>query len=381
MAIPTVCLRDYSILVPFGEPEDQDYGEATGGARQVLVESMKKIAFGEKEAAVKWAIKKEVIPSAVTANPKLRLGVLILAVGAIAAYVIFARGQTPVGLGSMGSLSTWQIMAITTSAAGTIGIVTIIFKRALQSENGKFRGNAHWRPIVYRYYIGEGESKALSWHLWGYFDSSTLDKNGSGEASVYLQKGFFEHYFIGVMVTLSMPFYIIGKVVYNILRTAIIPFYIAVCLIYEKISGEKVFEEYKEDRPFRLRDIPEQMALSILRVVQAPFYGIAILFATLYSFIDPMNGRKLEQYIERDWNDGVEKNRSIWLPFYLHNCEVQKDYKFEGGGSPSKLGKSAFYIPGCWQPIAKATLQNRKIIKAESSSGDTNYSEVILSWI
>ncbi len=81
---------------------------------------------------------------------------------------------------------------------------------------------------------------------------------------------------------------------------------------------------------FTVTDIFKQMGLSLLRAIQAPFYGIAMFFAALYAIIDPMNGIKLGSAIESDWNDRLPmRNSGVWMVAGA----AFEDWEWEGGGS------------------------------------------------
>ncbi len=104
-----------------------------------------------------------------------------------------------------------------------------------------------------------------------------------------------------------MPIYISAVIIYNSLRLLIMPFYILAQIVRERNLENGL---YPAERKFSFSDIPKQMALSIGRIIIAPFYGIAMLFASIYSWIDPLNGIKLGSAIEHDWNVQVPMRNS-----------------------------------------------------------------------
>jgi len=190
-----------------------------------------------------------------------------------------------------------------------------------------------------------------------YVDMSTVDE--SGKALMYSIKSCFNHYYVGARVILATPIYTIACVIYNLLRTVVVPFYILVQLLREKYTGKRIYTEENE-RAFELADIPKEMGKSIWRAVKAPFFGLAYLFAAFYSFANPMGGRKLGAAIERDWDEGVTVAEGYWSI-----VGPMKFWKFEGGGGPNKLGRNGFYITGCWQPSGYVIFdKNMKVIAA-----------------
>jgi hypothetical protein len=194
-----------------------------------------------------------------------------------------------------------------------------------------------------------------------YIDLSTL-KNGTGKALVYNIKHPFDHYMISTIVPFfGTPIYLIGACVYNIVRAAVIPFYILVQCMREWYSNKAI---YPKERFFKPSDIPKEFLKSIRRAVKAPFYALAYIMAGIYSLVNPMGGRKLASAIERDWNEGVSLAEGYW--------SVQggsKYWQFEGGGGPKGLGRNAFYLAGCWQPVAVAEYEDGNILNAYRIEG------------
>lgn len=196
------------------------------------------------------------------------------------------------------------------------------------------------------------KSDTLRWEeterLPAYVDRSTL-VNGKGKAYLYRIKDLRDHYQISTAVSIfGSPFYMLGAVVRNLFRTLIVPVYALIQYLREQCTGEQL---YSDQRPFDGLDWLKEVGYSLLRVVQAPFYALAYAFAGFYSFVQPMEGRKLGAYIEEDWNDGVSFAESLWtLPI---NKQKQNLYQgVEGGWGPNDLGFKGYYsLAGCWQPI------------------------------
>lgn len=184
-------------------------------------------------------------------------------------------------------------------------------------------------------------------------DKSTLDESGSGKAYCYNIKECGEHYFVSFEITfIGTPVYLVATVAYNLIRAVIVPFYVLFQYLTEKCKGKP----HGHEREFKPIDIPTQFILSLWRAIQAPFYALAFFLAGLYSFFDPMGGRKLGASIERDWNGGVSLAEGYWS---IQGS--QKLWRFEGGGGPKGLGRNGFYLAGCWQPAGVIEYKNQEI--------------------
>lgn len=179
----------------------------------------------------------------------------------------------------------------------------------------------------------------VSRFLW-YLDSSGLDENGNGIVGAYICPSGerADRFSVVFSVTVLMPFFVLGVMVYNLFRSLIIPFYIFYKMIQERKSTI-------EDK-FRLIDVPREILRSLFNVVKSPFYGIGMIFSLFYSLIEPYSGRILTGAIERDWNDDVSCDRG-----YIF-CDYQSlhRWQWEGGGKRSLLGQNATYLMECCQP-------------------------------
>lgn len=221
-------------------------------------------------------------------------------------------------------------------------------------DSGGFTGDSPWISAVYH------SDKHGTYA--GYLDTATLDENRNGYAFMYILKDEQGHYIVSATVCAITPVHMVAAVAYNAIRIAIIPFYILGCLAYESCTGK----ELEKGRPFTINDIPVEMAKSVWRIVKAPFYAVAFIYAALYSLIDPLNGRKLGSYLERDWNEGVTRSEGYWSV-----GGPQALWYWEGRGTPSGLGRNGFYLAGCWQPIARVKYDNGDMT-AESLSHAVN---------
>jgi hypothetical protein len=231
----------------------------------------------------------------------------------------------------------------------TIGAV-IVIRHVMQQKDpitkhdiGKMTGDDHWVPAFYT----SDRSKHGS---LGYIDKSTLDEDGNGQAFMYIYKDPANHYGVCLaMLATSIP-HGVAAIVYNLLRLVIIPFYILVRLALYPVLGYPK----KEGERFHLSDIPEEWVKTLFRLAKAAFFTLAVIFAALYAFIDPLNGRKLGSYLEREWNEGVTRAEGFWSV-----GGPQRLWKgIEGWGARSFLGKNGFYAAGCWQPIAVVFYKN-----------------------
>lgn len=228
-----------------------------------------------------------------------------------------------------------------------------VIRRVANKKIGLLRGNDHWKSA---FYINNG------FNIRAYVDISTLDANGSGKAFFYSYKSKMQHYLVSSIITACTTMHAASSVVYNTIRTIVIPFYIMSCLTIEAGRERPLFEG---QRFFKWSDIPKEMAKSVLRAVKAPFYATAEIFAALYSLVDPLNGRKLGAAIELDWNEGVPRPEGWWS---IHG--PQKDWKLEGGGGPEKLGRNGFYFAGCWTPMGIVHYKEGEIKKATTAGGN-----------
>jgi len=223
------------------------------------------------------------------------------------------------------------------------------------SELGKVSGSDHWQEA---YYIRENDDR---FYYSGYIDTSTLDAEGNGTAFFYGNKNIAEHYYISSFIAATAPAHAATAIVYNIVRLVWIPFYILGSMAREAWNGEAI---YPDQRPFEITDIPKQWWFSVKQIVKAPFYATAQLYAALYSYIDPLNGRKLGAAIERDWNNGIERSDGFWSV----RGPQSSDWRLEGGGGPEKLGQNGFYAAGCWTPMGVVRFEEGQIVGGESMS-------------
>ncbi len=233
---------------------------------------------------------------------------------------------TYVGIGVGG------FVVLTAGAAFVIHRAVHKQDRVLETDIGKFSGDEQWVSAAYT--VRDGGTVHI-----GYIDTSTL-LNGSGKAFMYRYKDEPNHYQVCLAVTAFTPLHMVGSIVYNVIRTVVIPFF-----ILGNMCGNNAHS-------YGLRDIPREMGNSIERIVKAPFYAVAVIYAALYGLIDPLNGRKLGALLEREWNEGLTLAEGWWSV----GCG-QTLWKFEGGScsegwDPNNLGKNGFLIAGCWQPIA-----------------------------
>ena len=193
--------------------------------------------------------------------------------------------------------------------------------RLLQVERGDIEAIDRHLEIVYERYKTKKPDK--TYYEAHYLDTSTIKGEGQEKAYLYRIKEPDEHYYVSTIVTfLGTPVYFVGTIVYNVLRTALIPFYILFQYGREKIFGTPIGKAmaagkgskrlYVHQRSFELLDIPKEMIKSIARALQAPFYALAFMAAGLYSLVNPMAGRKLGAAIERDWNDEVSLAEGYW---------------------------------------------------------------------
>lgn len=190
-----------------------------------------------------------------------------------------------------------------------------------------------------------------------YMDVSLLDRTGSGIAPVYTYPPMDARTVICVVTSILLPIFSIVRMLYNIFRFFIVPFYI----LFQMVRQNYQTDIPKEER-FVCSDIVREMTRSLLQAVKAPFYGAACYLANLYGLLNPLSGRVVLASLERDWNNDVIRSRGVWGIF----CE--KNYMFEGGGTRSGLGQNAWYLLGCFQPAQLFLLKDGVIISGARPS-------------
>ncbi len=294
----------------------------------------------------------------------LRVTALALLVIGITVAVLASNGQLTA---FPGQVAHWlQNLNWTYVGAGFAGFVVlsigaaVVIRRAFSLQNritnqdiGNLTGGAHWVSAS----IKKNEN-AISFP--GYVDTSTLDASQSGKAFFYIQKEVSNEYGVAVMMFALTPLHVGAAMSYNVARAVLIPFYILGCLSIEACLGRALF---KEQRRFKWSDISNEIEASLARIVKAPFYGTALMYASLYVLVDPLNGRKLGTQIESDWNEGLTRSEGFWSV-----GGPQALWRPEGGGGPEKLGQNGFFAAGCWAPLAVVTYQNGKIVETTSLS-------------
>lgn len=192
-----------------------------------------------------------------------------------------------------------------------------------------------------------------------YADLSTLDSSGSGVALVYLYPKVVENRVpMFVFPLIGIPMFVLGRMIYNIIRSVVIPFYILLRILIERYLHKEIS---KEER-FIFSDIFRETSRSLWNVIKAPFYGSAYYMALFYGLLNPLAGRIAISCLERDWNDDIIRSRSLWLII------PQRNFSFEGGGRRSGLAQHAFYSMGCFQPFALLSFKNGEVVSGGRTS-------------
>ncbi len=240
----------------------------------------------------------------------------------------------------------FTVLLVASSAVFSAGAGVVIRRIIANDAHGKFSGGAHWQAT----FRDEG--------IPGHIDTSTL-VDGTGEAFYYGYKTFGDHFVVSTFVPMLTLPHAAGAVAYHVARAVVIPFYILGCMSVEACIGRPLF---RDQRHFHLGDIPKQWVFSIKQIVKAPFYGTAQIFAALYSYVSPLNGRKLGSIIEKEWNNDIDRSDGVWS---VRGAQ-SKYWRPEGGGGPNKLGKNGFYLAGCWTPMGVVHFENSRIVSGES---------------
>lgn len=267
--------------------------------------------------------------------------VRLLVVTSLVAGIITALALT----GQFSHLSQWLLPSNLWKplTCGGIGLILlssttlIIYKAKKGLASGKVIGSSHWKKCLVKTHLSNTQFYEDEQHI----DISTLDEQGTGIARLYFKQPR-DAVLTGVFSAILMPIYVLAVMVYNLFRLIIIPFYIIIQIIRENNINIAL---YPDERKFSFGDIPKQMILSIGRIIQAPFYGVAMFFSSLYTLIDPLNAIKLGASIEHCWNGQIPmRNSGVWMIC----CTAFKDWQWEGGGGPQKLGQNGFYFAGSW---------------------------------
>lgn len=308
------------------------------------------------------------LPTLYQSRKGLRIVVLALLIAGIAAAVLAQNGVfhlTPTqfvqGLNQMLHQLNWVKVGVGVGVSCVLltGAILVI-KRVINKTDlrtgvriGSLSGDSHWVPIV-------KENRSAKTYFPGYIDTSTVKEGQKSRAYVYNVKGVLEHYFIAVAVAVTTPLHAALVIVYNAVRLVVLPIILIVAMIIEKVRGRP----FREGNPILLKHIFIQMGFSIKEIFKAPFYALAMTFAALYALIDPLNGRKLGAYIEKDWNNDVDVVQGFAM-LWMISCQCMSRVQFEGakflknnkdkkttmvdGFSPELFRPPALYFPMCWQ--------------------------------
>ncbi|WP_100934755.1 hypothetical protein [Candidatus Chlamydia corallus] len=214
-----------------------------------------------------------------------------------------------------------------------------------------------WVPMSCNYNLQKLDAKHVN-HM-SYLDISTLSADGSGIAAVYQCPPIEYRSLPCFGIPCAMPFVALFRMVYNLIRFLVIPFYIIFRMLYEHFFCKDLSEENR----FICRDIVREMARSLAAFLKAPFYASACVIGVFYSLLDPLAGRVLMGNLERDWNDDVILSRSVSLIWEAHSS-----FQFEGGGGRQGLGQHGFYLMTCCQPRAVLLFDKGEIISGAHPS-------------
>lgn len=309
----------------------------------------------QTEVINKTYINLQKLPSGYHARPVVRAVVVAALIVGICVAVMALNGSLttfPQNFTTWIQNLNWMHVGIGVSVFVVLSIgAGLVIRRVKSLESvltnsgiGKLSGDSHWQEA---YYVREDDES----YYTGYIDTSTLDENGNGEALFYGNKEVAEHYWISTLVGATTPVHAAAAMAYHIVRLVAIPFYILGSMAREAYTGQKIYED---QRFFEWSDIPKQMGFSVKQIVKAPFYATAQFYAALYSYVDPLNGRKLGSLIEKDWNNGVERSDGFWSV----QGPQSPDWRPEGGGGPDRLGQIGFYAAGCWTAMARVHFEN-----------------------
>ena len=177
---------------------------------------------------------------------------------------------------------------------------------------------------------------------------SEVSEQGNGKARLYTKEPSFASQ-TGAMAALTMPIYTSGVMLYNAGRFLAMPIYILANLA-----------------KFSILDIPKEMARSLGRILQAPFYGLALFFASLYAVLDPLNGIKLGAAIEYEWNAHVPmRNEGVWMMGQI----AFEEWKWEGEEILKRWDAMGFTLQVAGSPILKFPLKTGKSLQLPGVDG------------
>jgi len=220
---------------------------------------------------------------------------------------------------------------------------------------GKVTGSSHWQRVRY-----DVEVEETIYRLSAYADTSTLDENGDGEAYVFEKKDCMQHMNIAISVLIAEPFHAAGTILFNAVRIIPVVTYLAVTIFTADPSKEGILGQRTVSH---IKEMGEQIWLSIANIIRTPYYLLGILVGTLFAFVDPLNGRKIVYSFEQAWNHNLDRKHSYWS---VNGPQVH--FAFEGG-SEGKLGRHAFCIPGCYYPNAVAIYKNHQLVGMKTLGG------------
>ena len=237
----------------------------------------------------------------------------------------------------------------------------------ITTNAGKFRGTEHYRCVELRWQKYYKNCTLEKHRDDGMVDMSGLDATQSGWAPVYEQQPMLAHEAISFAMTLlSLP-YAAAAMAVNALCVVLSPLFILLGTAYEKCTGKHLLSE---DEKLSITDIPKEIVYGIGRIIKAPFYGVALFFAALYSFIDPINGRKLMTHLELSWNyndneqASTPKHRGIWLGAPLAGFSLWRALL---------RGVWGFMGPACRHPIGWVHFTRGEIDDVRSGSHRAAY--------
>ena len=118
----------------------------------------------------------------------------------------------------------------------------------------------------------------------------------------------------GFLLTIAMPIYTVGVVVYNLGRIIPVIVYLAGHIFaeyYSQDKGEKTFGKIVFEH---LRQMGVETGVSLRNVVRAPFFAIGMLWGCLWAIIDPFNGMKIIGSFEHHWNHHCMQSLMVHVP-------------------------------------------------------------------
>lgn len=145
----------------------------------------------------------------------------------------------------------------------------------------------------------------------------------------------------------ATPVQLVARVIYNVLR---IP-YVILLIFFSPSSWGKEWG-------FIPKKMTIEIARSIGRIIEAPFYALALCFAHLIAFFvapfSAYHAKEIPAKVEAASNHNISISKAFWA------CEPKRYFKWEGRSVESLHEGFAIYAHGCYQSYTTADVVHEK---------------------